>query len=84
MEEKQIALIILGILAVVAVTGIILMITLEETGAYVYKHQPRARPGDMNYPGAQPYSNTPRNIPASQTQQDTFRIPQNTDYQYIQ
>ena len=78
MEEKQIALCILGIIVVIALVGIILMITLDETGAYVFRHQPRARPGDWNYQGNQPYSNTPRNMPENQAQQDVFIMPGST------
>ena len=78
MENKHVLFCILAIIAVVALVGIVLMMAMEYTGAYVFRHQGRARPGDWNYQGGQPYSGTPRNMPA---QQDVFMMPENPNQQ---
>jgi hypothetical protein len=80
MEDKQVYLIILLIILVFAAIGMILLFKTSNTGDATYmngmgKIQGRPRPGDWNYQGAQPYSNTPRNMPNGQTQQDTFIRP---------
>lgn len=81
MEDKQAYLIILLIILAFAAIGMILLYKSgNNTGAATYvnswgKIQGRPRPGDWNYQGSQPYSNTLRNIPQGQTTQDTFIKP---------
>lgn len=77
MEDKHAYLIILLIILVFAAVGMILLYNTTNTGDATYtnsmgKVQGRPRPGDWQYQGMQPYSNTPRNMPNGQTQQDTF------------
>ena len=80
MAEKHIAIIVLIVIALLAIIGLVLMFKGSNTGDATYvnswgKVQGRPRPGDFNYLGSQPYSNVPRNMPAGQTQQDTFVRP---------
>jgi hypothetical protein len=80
MNEKYTITLILLIVMILAIVGIVLMMKTSNTGDATYlnswgKVQGRPRPGDWNYQGAQPYSNVPRNMPAGQTQQDTFIRP---------
>ncbi|MBD3303695.1 hypothetical protein GF343_00990 [Candidatus Woesearchaeota archaeon] len=73
MEYKQTLLIMIAIVAVVGIVGFTLNMAMGETGAYVYRHNPRPRPGDWDYASqSKPYSNA-QSMP---TQQDTFIIPQ--------
>lgn len=82
MEDKHLYFIVLLIILSLAAIGMILLFKTNNTGAATYvnswgKIQGRPRPGDWNYQGSQPYSNSPRNMPNGQTTQDTFILPGN-------